>query len=39
MRLINIEQIDEFSEIWLSLAVAVDQLSINRSEKSILAYG
>lgn len=39
MRLINVEQVEEFSEIWLSLAVPVDQLSSRRSEESILAYG
>ncbi len=39
MRMINVEQVDEFSELWLSAAVAVDQLTSALLIKDELTYG
>ncbi|PLY02916.1 MAG: segregation/condensation protein A [Desulfuromonas sp.] len=38
MRMVNVEQVKEFSDIWLSLAVPVEELSASTSEES-LGYG
>jgi segregation and condensation protein A len=39
MHIINIEQVGDFSEIWLVLAVSPDQLSKPSLQRSLLDYG
>ncbi len=38
MRLINVDQVDEFSDLWLKLAVPVEQLPDNLSVKAVYGY-
>jgi segregation and condensation protein A len=39
MCLVNVEQVEEFSEIWLVIAVLPDRLSLNYPENDLLDYG
>jgi segregation and condensation protein A len=39
MHIINIEQVNDFSEIWLVLVVSSDQLSKLPPERDLLGYG
>jgi len=39
LHIVKIDQIDDFGEIWLTLAVDVDQLSNLSPEQDLLAYG
>ncbi|WP_321370766.1 segregation/condensation protein A [uncultured Desulfuromusa sp.] len=39
MHVVNIEQVDDFSEIWLVLAVSSDHLSKLTLQKELLGYG
>ena len=39
MRMVNIEQVAEFGDIWLSLAVPPDQLTNLSAEEDLLGYG
>jgi segregation and condensation protein A len=39
MRLINVEQIQDFSEVWLSLAVPAEELTSANAEERALGYG
>lgn len=39
MHIVSIDQVDDFSEIWLALMVPADQLSSISPEKDLLGYG
>ncbi|MDA3904135.1 MAG: segregation/condensation protein A [Desulfuromusa sp.] len=39
MHIINIEQVNDFSEIWLSLTISPEQLSRISPQKDLLTYG
>jgi len=39
MHIINIEQVNDFSEIWLALTISPDQLSRISPQKDLLTYG
>ncbi|MFK5925791.1 MAG: segregation/condensation protein A [Desulfuromusa sp.] len=39
MHIITIEQVNDFSEIWLALAVSSEQLSASSPQKELLSYG
>ena len=39
LRIVKIDQVDDFSEIWLTLAVPADQLPSLSPEQDLLAYG
>ena len=39
MRIVSIDQVNDFSEIWLTLVVTAEQLSGLSTEKELLEYG
>ena len=39
LHIVNIEQVDAFSEIWLALTISTEQLSQISPEKDLLSYG